>query len=145
MLWQHNFVFSWGHFSISGGKQKLEINIEEKNQTFCWKEPVAGLCSQIQTVLSPLQEASTAGTPLTPVAGFHATPQTLSVWPSSRWISLSSKFSSAEFIARKVNVLRLIINSFETRAALTDGGRMWWSRATNPVLIKGTSGPLRVE
>jgi len=41
-----------------------------------------GVCSQIRTVLSPLQEANTGGLLEVPVAGFQAKLQTLSECPA---------------------------------------------------------------
>lgn len=85
-----------------------------------WKEPVEGLFSQIRTVLSPLHEASTAGTPSTPVEGFQATLHTLSVWPSSLWISLSSKLSPSKLILR--NSIRPKVRS-KTELNYLEAGR----------------------
>lgn len=73
--------------------KKTEMGVEDW-VTLRWKDEVEGLCSQILTVLSPLQEARTAGTPSAPVVGFQAKPHTLSVCPSSFWISFSSALSS---------------------------------------------------
>lgn len=58
------------------------------------EEEGEGFCSQIRTVLSPLQEAKTRGVSAVPVAGFQARLQTLSVWPSRVWSSFSSQAPS---------------------------------------------------
>lgn len=75
--------------------------------------PEERFCSQIRTVLSPLQEAKTRGIPACPVAGFQSKLQTLSVWPSSLWISFNSIFANRLYSLHtpKKHTPSLILNS----------------------------------
>jgi hypothetical protein len=68
------------------GSNFIWLAKDEEEETLQWQRRVEGVCSQIRTVLSPLQEAKTGEVP---VAGFQAKLQTLSVCPSSVWISFS--------------------------------------------------------
>lgn len=85
-------------------KNLLRKQTREMKLTLHWKDPVAGFCSQIRTVLSAPHEAIMAGTPATPAAGFHATRRTLSVCPRRVSISTSSEFWSVKFILQRLEI-----------------------------------------
>lgn len=88
------FFNTWNSISYLQSAKPNDKNWEneKKNQTLHTKKPDK-FSSQIRMVLSSLQDAITARKPDTPVSTFQAMPKTLPVWPSSFWISFSSKSS----------------------------------------------------
>lgn len=85
-------VCVWGVFGYGDKEILLTLQFQEE-----WEEEEEegeGFCSQIRTVLSPLQEAKTRGVSAVPVAGFQTRLHTLSVWPSRVWSSFSSQAPS---------------------------------------------------